>query len=256
MTEKLGKKLNEFTQELEIPLDTDELSKLVPWLHETLPNLANPYQHYQMPDGQGGTKGGYEGWSLTSRDGSYTDGWPGNGPRNLSYEQDVEDMSRRVRDLKVRTPACNPYVHKIIDQLEILGFKPSKGRVGVLRPGKNIRIHSDAGAQIDHLYVARVHIPLITNPDAWFATYNPPKEYIRTDLGRFCYEPGEFDSELRRKYESRIHMEFGKAYFTMVNCLHTAYNEGTTDRYHMMFVVWDTKNLTHFPFNNQYRIDD
>ena len=74
-----------------------------------------------------------------------------------------------------------------------------------LVPGQRVPPHVDAE---DHACPFRVHIPLVTNPQATFTT----------DLAEF-------------------HLSVGHAYLIDPTAEHSAYNGGTTDRIHLLFNV-------------------
>ena len=82
-----------------------------------------------------------------------------------------------------------------------------------LIPGRGYEFHRDP--QPDD-WITRVHVPVITNPDAWFA-WEP-------DSGR------------------RVNFEAGKAYSFNTLVPHAFWNDGTADRIHLTFDVYDGRD--------------
>src|SRR5262249_4874123 len=94
--------------------------------------------------------------------GAYHDGgWTSIGL--ITHGGDPHEL-RRLPGKYVKTPALTlaPYLESIIDK-----FQCDKERVRLmaLQPGKNIYWHYDPTESIDNNDNARLHIPIVTNPD-------------------------------------------------------------------------------------------
>lgn len=94
----------------------------------------------------------YLGWAVTSRDGS------------------VDDGVRRIPTGKgslrgvTRTQICSGYLAKVMNDLEARHFAPYRARFMLLESeGEEMPFHTDATRE-----AWRLHIPLVTNPDALF----------------------------------------------------------------------------------------
>jgi aspartyl/asparaginyl beta-hydroxylase (cupin superfamily) len=110
------------------------------------------------------------------------------------------------------TQAYQGEIAKLIDQIKELGFVPSRVRVTCLKAGAKSLVHRDSD---DNEYMARIHIPLITNPKCVFIA----------------------DGE-------NLYMEPGNAYMVWVNIWHQIRNDSDQDRYHIIMDAYDTKKIT------------
>ena len=79
---------------------------------------------------------------------------------------------------------------------------PSSALLSLVTPGQRLKEHADGEGKGK----PRVHVPLLTNPEAYFITGG--KEY---------------------------NMEVGKMYEVNLHALHSVDNRGTTDRIHLFF---------------------
>jgi hypothetical protein len=169
-----------------------------------------------------GSEFGYNnfgGWNLQSRSGDYRDGfqvgvekcWKRDGSFNyalakyLGHSHDFEH--------KNKTQACTQPFSDIIDFLESKGFYIRRARITMLKPHSKSIIHRDAPAD---KYMARIHIPLITNEKCihW------------TEHGQF-HMPAD-----------------GSVYMLWVNCMHQIRNDSDEDRYHFIADAYDTMGIT------------
>jgi hypothetical protein len=173
---------------------------------------------------------GFGGWSLLSRRGTWKDGWDffqnddGEAMETFFPKNDNNYKTLKFFDIAMSTEHRNPtegYVGEIknlIDQIEALGFYPSRARVTCLKAGAKSLVHRDAD---DNEYMARIHIPLITNPQCTFTA----------------------DGE-------KLYMEPGNVYMVWVNIWHQIRNDSNEDRYHIIMDAYDTKKITkHFNYN-------
>ena len=81
----------------------------------------------------------------------------------------------------------------------------SRRMLSVVMPGASIEPHADPQ---DERFITRVHVPLVTNPEAVFV------------IEGVAY-----------------HLEVGSAYRVNINALHSVHNDGLTPRIHLMFDV-------------------
>jgi len=167
---------------------------------------------------------GFGGWSITSRTGSWKDGWDffqndegeamevyfpknDNNYKSLKFFDIAHSMEHRNP-----TEGCVGELAHIVNQLEDLGFYPRRVRVTCLKAGAKSLVHKDAD---DNEYMARIHIPLITNKKCVF----------------LC------DGQT-------LHMEAGSVYMVWVNKWHQIRNDSNEDRYHLICDAYDTKGVT------------
>ncbi|OFZ31909.1 MAG: hypothetical protein A2622_11870 [Bdellovibrionales bacterium RIFCSPHIGHO2_01_FULL_40_29] len=166
----------------------------------------------------------FGGWAIQSSNYSYTDGWakifaPYNGPNDKSPEwnpvTDYEKSLVCTQDYTKPTELCTPPLKNLIHQLNSLGLNPRRAKIIKLTAKSSSIWHQDGSAKY---YQVRLHIPLITNPQATF----------ETDFGK-------------------IHLPAdGSAYVAKINTNHRVVNEGTEDRYHFVAHVWDTQHITQY----------
>jgi len=167
---------------------------------------------------------GFGGWSITSRTGDWRDGWDffqndhGEAMEIYFPQNDNNFKALKFFDIahsmehKNPTQACVGEFAYIVNQLEDLGFYPRRVRVTCLKAGAKSLVHKDADGDE---YMARIHIPLITNPKCVFIS----------------------DGQ-------HLHMQAGKAYIVWVNNWHQIRNDSDQDRYHIICDAYDTKGKT------------
>lgn len=167
---------------------------------------------------------GFGGWSITSRTGDWKDGWDffqndegeamevyfpkdDNNYKSLKFFNIAHSMEH-----KNPTQACVGEIASVVRQMEELGLYPRRVRVTCLKAGAKSLVHRDADGDE---YMARIHIPLITNKKCVFI----------------------MDGQ-------HLHMEAGKAYAVWVNNWHQIRNDSEDDRYHIICDFYDTKGVT------------
>jgi hypothetical protein len=167
---------------------------------------------------------GFGGWSITSRTGDFRDGWDffqndegeamevyfpkdDNNYKSLKFFNIAHSMEH-----KNPTQACVGEIASVVKQLEDLGLYPRRVRVTCLKAGAKSLVHKDAD---DNEYMARVHIPIITNKKCVFISEG-----------------------------TTLHMEAGKSYAVWVNNWHQIRNDSEDDRYHIICDFYDTKGVT------------
>ena len=167
---------------------------------------------------------GFGGWSITSRTGDWRDGWDffqndegeamevyfpknDNNYKSLKFFNIAHSMEH-----KNPTQACVGELASIVTQLEDLGLYPRRVRVTCLKAHAKSLVHKDAD---DNEYMARIHIPLITNKKCVFISEG-----------------------------QNLHMEAGKAYAVWVNNWHQIRNDSDEDRFHIICDFYDTKGVT------------
>ena len=167
---------------------------------------------------------GFGGWSITSRTGHWRDGWDffqndeGKAMEVYFPKNDNNFKALKFFDIahsmehKNPTEACVGEFAYIVNQMEDLGLYPRRVRVTCLKAGAKSLVHKDAA---DGEYMARIHIPLITNKKCVFICDGV-----------------------------NLHMEVGKVYAVWVNTWHQIRNDSNEDRYHLICDFYDTKKIT------------
>jgi hypothetical protein len=173
---------------------------------------------------------GFGGWSITSHTGDWRDGWEffqndeGEAMEVFFPKNDNNYKALKFCGIAHSMEHKNPtqaYVGEIanvVNQLEELGLYPRRVRVSCLKAGAKSLVHRD-GDQNE--YMARIHIPLITNKKCVFISEG-----------------------------TTLHMEAGKAYAVWVNNWHQIRNDSDEDRFHLICDFYDTKGITN---NFSYR---
>ena len=150
---------------------------------------------------------GFGGWSITSRNGSWQDGW-----------RKTNEVVSAPSEYTKPTELFKGYVKDIVDDISSKGLTPTKIRINNLPPGGKSTIHRDYPAGE---FRARLHIPILTNPQCCHILYSNTDQEI-----------------------TRIHMESGNVYMFWVNLKHQYINESKENRYHIVMDVLDTKGIT------------
>jgi fatty-acid desaturase len=172
---------------------------------------------------------GFGGWSLTSRTGDWQDGWDffqndeGEAMETYFPKNDNNYKSLKFFNIAMSTEHNNPTqgyqgeIARVLDQIAEMGLTPRRARVTCLKAGAKSLVHKDAD---DNEYMARIHIPLITNLECTFTA----------------------DGET-------LYMEPGNVYMVWVNIWHQIRNDSDQDRYHLIMDAYDTKHITeHFKY--------
>lgn len=194
-------------------------------LHEEVPGwrqdpaalLADLRTHVLPLPEVSGPGGWFGGWSLTSGDGDYRDGWqrghevykagPGGG-----VAVDAE-LARRLfpkppEQYTVPTPLCVGSLREAVDAAVARGLRPYRARVSRLGPGAAMCFHVDSATE-----GWRLHVPIATNPGCYF--------HWRAPGG-----------------ETRLRMPAdGRAWLVRTDVEHRFVNEGGEDRYHLIMSV-------------------
>ena len=195
--------------------------------------LLEDVKHYVFPLGAQVIQGeeyetpayhGFGGWSITSRTGDWKDGWDffqnDEGTAMEVYFPKNDNNYKALKFFNIAhsmehknpTQACQGEIINIVNYMEALGLYPRRVRVTCLKAGAKSLVHKDAG---EGEYMARIHIPLITNKKCVFIS----------------------DGQ-------NLHMEAGKAYAVWVNNWHQIRNDSDEDRYHLLCDFYDTKKVT------------
>jgi hypothetical protein len=172
---------------------------------------------------------GFGGWSLLSSTGDWQDGWDffqndeGMAMETFFPKNDNNYKSLKFFNISMSTEHNKPTqgyqgeIANVLDQIRDLGLTPRRARVTCLKAGAKSLVHKDAD---DNEYMARIHIPLITNPACTFTA----------------------DGET-------LYMEPGNVYMVWVNIWHQIRNDSDQDRYHIIMDAYDTKKITeHFKY--------
>lgn len=210
----------------------ERLEHLIKFDHN---KLVEDVKKYVFPLGQQIIQGeeyetpayhGFGGWSLLSRTGKWQDGWEffqsdeGEAMEVYFPKDDNNYKSLKFFNIGMSTEHDKPTegykgeIAKVLDQIKKLGFYPSRARITCLKAGAKSLVHKDAD---NNEYMARIHIPLITNPKCVFI------------------QNGQ-----------NLYMEPGSAWIIWVNNWHQIRNDSNEDRYHLIMDAYDTKKLTQF----------
>ncbi len=163
------------------------------------------------------------GWALQGgKSDSIDEGWsfdfcPYNGPQNRGPSwtpiSKQEKATATIQDYCRPTEAATPHFLALLNHLESLGLNPRRARIIILKPSSKMVWHQDGSPRI---YQARLHIPLVTNPQ--------------------CYFENEF---------GKVHMPAdGSGYIVHINNMHRAINLGDSLRIHFVAHVWDQLGIT------------
>jgi hypothetical protein len=167
---------------------------------------------------------GFGGWSLLSRTGDWKDGWDyfqndeGKEMELFFPKNDNNYKTLKFFGIAMSTEHDKPTqgyqgeIAKVLDHIRDLGFYPSRARITCLKAGSKSLVHKDSDL---NEYMARIHIPLITNPKCVFI-----------QNGRHLY------------------MEPKTAWMIWVNDWHQIRNDSDEDRYHLIMDAYDTKKIT------------
>ncbi len=164
----------------------------------------------------------FGGWSITSSDGSYKDGWirgddfsaENTTPNYPALKIETEKGFLPLKEYRKPTELCGPEGKGLLDLLSVSGLTPLRARYMLLKAGGESNYHRD---RPESVYAVRLHIPIITHQNCLFV----------------C-EAGS------------VHLEPRAAYLLKVNRLHKVVNPGPTDRIHFVCDVFDTKKISQF----------
>jgi hypothetical protein len=144
----------------------------------------------------------YVGWSVTSRDGTVTDG--------VKQVRLSSSGQQRIGEATQPTALCDGPVRKAIDDLYLLGLDPFRVRImSMSDSNEKMTFHKDANRE-----GWRLHVPIITNSSCFFE-WKLEKE----DKPRRVHLPAD-----------------GRAWFVRVDVQHRAVNcaVGCGDRVHLL----------------------
>lgn len=173
----------------------------------------------------------FSGWSVLSSDGSCEDGFQNGSAlyieRGGVRVPDIEAMKlagvKPNEAYRIPTEICTGYLKEVMDQIEALGFYPCRARITKLAAKTRLDWHRDGH---DGEYAARLHIPIITNPQVIFETEEGPS-HLEAD---------------------------GSAYLLRVNRMHRVLNDGDDPRYHLIMNIFDTQHRSmHHRYNGPAR---
>lgn len=164
----------------------------------------------------------FGGWSVLSSNSSYKDGWH-MGHLGLKQQQTLNEALANVRNQGGKTVAeycypteiCHGYLAEVMKQISEMGFEPKRARIIKLTAGLSSSWHRDAP---DNIPCVRLHVPIITNPGCFFE--------VEGDMGHMVAD--------------------GSSYLVKVNRMHRVFNQGDTDRFHLVMDVKDTKKISQF----------
>jgi hypothetical protein len=177
----------------------------------------------------------FGGWSVTSRSGSYQDGWY---QGHLVLEQQNLSPDEKSRILVengiyrggqyLPTEICHGYLAEVLKTIEDQGLKPERVRIIRLRAEGRSSWHRDAP---DEHYAVRLHIPIVTNSGCFFEV---------SPAGVPPYEGEDHERQVKRAHLPAD----GSAYFLWVNRVHRVVNLGSEHRYHIVMNIRDEGGFT------------
>lgn len=164
----------------------------------------------------------FGGWSVTSSNGDFRDGW---GQGHLVYEANqFDNKNELLTELKkhsvllshaysVPTEICHGYLHEVVKDIAARGFVPRRVRIIRLSAQLSSAWHRDLP---DQVFGIRLHVPIETNSHCFFEC-EEGKAHLPAD---------------------------GSVYLLRVNRLHRVYNNGETSRYHLVMDVDDALGVS------------
>jgi hypothetical protein len=151
---------------------------------------------------------GFGGWSITSGNGTWQDGW-----------RESNETVKAPHKYNVPTELCVGYMKEVLEDIKSKGLQPSKVRINNLPPHSKSTIHRDYPS---NTFKSRLHIPLLTNEQCCHILYNN-----------------------NGVEQTRMHMKAdGSVYMFWANIKHQYINESTQNRYHIVMDVIDTMKIT------------
>lgn len=169
----------------------------------------------------------FGGWSVLSSTGHYKDGWH-KGHLVAENNQNLEEFRQKLTDIGAQpvaeynkpTEVCVGYLKEVMDHITQLGLEPKRARIIKLSKGLSCPWHRDTP---DHIYAARLHIPIVTNSECFFETET-----------------------------ERDHMPAnGNCYFARVNRIHRVVNGGDQNRYHVVMDITDRTGVSKYHRHDQ-----
>jgi hypothetical protein len=158
---------------------------------------------------------GWGGWSLTSSDGNYTDGWH-QGQRSLvkTEEGTVKKMFpfANSRNFTKYTEIATPHLKFCVERARALGFLPTRARIVQMMPGDETDWHID---NVPESKATRLHFVIETNPGVVMITA-----------------------------DGTHHLEQDHVYMFNINDYHQVKNMGTEIRTQLFMDVTDTRGIT------------
>ncbi len=166
----------------------------------------------------------FGGWSVTSSNGDYKDGWfQGQNIIAKHKTGDIKTIAEELKKLSIPLPKdynkpteiCHGYLAEVVNDVAKKGLRPGRVRIICLQAEGVSSWHQDMPSQY---YGVRLHIPIETNEG--------------------CF----FESE-----EGFAHLAAdGSAYLLRVNRLHRVVNRGQSHRYHLVMDVYDTSGVSNY----------
>jgi hypothetical protein len=211
-----------FYEKLDFKVDIERLRKEIEERVFTLGNQVVQGEDYETLHYHG-----FGGYSLLTRTGDWRDGWE-------VYHSDDEETNKiffpngqynykAMKFMNVAhdsglehckpTQGCTGYIADVLTELSLLGFYPCRARVTCLKAHSKSTVHQDAGTSS---YMARIHIPLITN-----------EKCVHISQGQTLHMPAD-----------------GSAYILWVNDWHQIRNDSDEDRWHIIMDAYDTHCIT------------
>ena len=209
-----------FFEKLNYTVDIEKLRKEVRESVFTLGDQVVQGEEYETPQYHG-----FGGWSLLSRDATWTGGWETiqleKGQTLESFLPTEELIFKSHKHFNIShglehdkpTEAYVGEIKKVLDDIRDMGFYPTRARVTCLKAHCKSLVHKDAP---ETEYMARIHIPLWTN-----------KKCVHICDGFNLHMPAD-----------------GGVWILWTNKWHQIRNDSDEDRYHIIMDAYDTKKIT------------
>lgn len=220
-----------FFEKLDYTVDIEKLKKEVRESVFILGDQVVQGKEYETPKYHG-----FGGWSLLSRDATWTDGWEAiqleQGQTLESFLPTQELIWKAYKHFNIYhglehdkpTEAYVGEIKKVLDDLRELGLTPCRARVACLKAHSKSLIHRDANSSE---YMTRIHIPLWTN-----------KKSVHICQGKNLHMPAD-----------------GGVWILWTNLWHQIRNDSDEDRYHIIMDAYDTKKITkNFKYEGDFEL--
>ncbi len=155
--------------------------------------------------------GPWGGWSVTSSNGSYLDGWQtGEKIHNQNIaNSEKNELIKLFNESRFDQPTeiHFGYVLEVIDGIKKLNLKPSRIRIALLKPHPEDSAywHLDGEPSKERPNLFRLHIPIRTN-DKCFFEYENSRHHLEADGSCFIINVSKKHRALNLSSENRYHL--------------------------------------------------
>lgn len=150
----------------------------------------------------------FGGWSVWSATGDYKDGfqrgqliYDPNFMPGSTVKEKSEALGIKSREhYRIPTQICHGYLAEVVNQIRSLGLEPARVRLSILKSGGHSTKHRDAP---EGQYSIRLHIPIITNPGAVFATQDE-ESHMPADGSAYILDVSREHQVFNRGHQDRV----------------------------------------------------